>query len=67
VSFLSSRIAREFVYTQLQREKLEALPGQQTIYSDLGFMLLGAVIEEVTGLGLDQYCWDKLFRPLGLY
>ncbi|MBI3303807.1 MAG: serine hydrolase, partial [Deltaproteobacteria bacterium] len=61
-----TRSAREFVYTQLQREKLEAVPGQQAVYSDLGFMLLGAVIEEITGLGLDQYCRDKIFRPLGL-
>lgn len=66
VSLLGTRSAREFVYTQLQREKLEAPPGQKAIYSDLGFMLLGAVIEEISGVGLDQYCQDKIFRPLGL-
>jgi CubicO group peptidase (beta-lactamase class C family) len=66
VGFLGTRSAREFVYTQLQREKLEAPPGQQPIYSDLGFMLLGAVIEEISGVGLDQYCRDKIFHPLGL-
>jgi CubicO group peptidase (beta-lactamase class C family) len=66
VGFLGTRSAREYVYTRLQREKLEAPPGQQAIYSDLGFMLLGAVVEEISGLGLDQYCRDKIFRPLGL-
>ena len=66
VGLLGTRSAREFVYTQLQREKLEAPPGRQAIYSDLGFILLGAVIEEISGMGLDQYCRDKIFRPLGL-
>lgn len=66
VGFLGTRSAREFVYTQLLREKLEALPGIQVTYSDLGFMMLGAVIEDISGLGLDQYCQDKIFRPLGL-
>ncbi|MEW6296572.1 MAG: serine hydrolase [Thermodesulfobacteriota bacterium] len=66
VGFLGTRSAREYVYTQLQREKLDAPPGRQVIYSDLGFMLLGAVVEEISGMGLDQYCREKIFRPLGL-
>ena len=35
-------------------------------YSDLGFMLLGAVIEKVTGLPLDLACQELVFSPLGL-
>jgi CubicO group peptidase (beta-lactamase class C family) len=66
VSFLGTRSARDYVYTQLHRETLEAPPGTKATYSDLGFMLLGAVVEEVNGLGLDQYCRDKIFRPLGV-
>ncbi|MCS6926584.1 MAG: serine hydrolase [Candidatus Binatia bacterium] len=66
VGFLGTRSARDYVYTQLQREKLDAAPGCQVIYSDLGFMLLGAVVEEISGMGLDQYCREKIFRPLGM-
>src|SRR5262245_32127964 len=66
VGFVGTRSAREFVYTQLHREKLEAPPGRESIYSDLGFMMLGATIEEISGLGLDQYCREKIFHPLGL-
>jgi serine-type D-Ala-D-Ala carboxypeptidase len=66
VGFVATHSAKEFVYTQLQREKLEAPPGRQTIYSDLGFMLLGAAVEAISGVELDQYCWSKIFRPLGL-
>ena len=57
---------REFVYAQLQREKAEYEPGSQAVYSDLGFMLLGALIEDMSGMSLDQYCWKKIYRPLGL-
>jgi CubicO group peptidase (beta-lactamase class C family) len=64
--FLGNRRAREFVYSRIQQERLESCPGQKAIYSDIGFMLLGQVIEKVSGTGLDQYCQEKIFRPLGL-
>jgi len=66
INFLASRGARQYVYEEIQREKPEAQPGERAIYSDLGFMLLGAVVEEVSGLSLDRYCHEKIFKPLGL-
>jgi CubicO group peptidase (beta-lactamase class C family) len=38
----------------------------KTIYSDLNYILLGSVIEEVTGKRLDEYLNDWLIRPMGL-
>lgn len=35
-------------------------------YSDLGFMLLGKVLELVSGMGLDQYCRENIFQPLDM-
>jgi CubicO group peptidase (beta-lactamase class C family) len=66
VNFLASDGAKKFVYQELNRERLEAAPGTKAIYSDLGFMLLGAVIEEIAGVGLDRFCRERIFRPLGL-
>ena len=63
---LGSQSARDFIYAQIQREKAEYEPGSRVLYSDLGFMLLGALIEDMSGLSLDQYCWNKIYRPLGL-
>ena len=34
-------------------------PGTVTLYSDLGFMLLQAVVETVSGLPLDHFCAGK--------
>lgn len=38
----------------------------QHIYSDTDFMLLGMLVERITGKGLDQYCEYDIYQPLGL-
>jgi len=40
--------------------------GEQRRYSDLGFVLLGEIIEIVSGLPLEQYMKENIFRPLGM-
>ncbi len=40
--------------------------GQQAVYSDLGFMLLGAVLEATTGTPLDALFTQRLAGPLSL-
>ncbi len=45
---------------------LEYPPDTATLYSDLGYMLLKAVLEEVSGQDLDRLCRSCLYRPLGL-
>ena len=40
--------------------------GNKTRYSDLDYILLGCVIEDVTGLRQDQYLEEWLLRPMGL-
>ena len=45
---------------------LEYVPNTGTIYSDLGFMLLKAVVEGISGEGLDRFCEERIYRPLGL-
>ena len=47
-------------------EPLEYFPGTQTGYSDLGFMLLAAVVEAAAGRDLDSFCRREIYRPLGL-
>jgi len=45
---------------------LEHPPDTVTLYSDLGFMLLKAVVERLSGKNLDQFCREEIYRPLGL-
>ncbi|MCX5985470.1 MAG: serine hydrolase [Chloroflexi bacterium] len=41
-------------------------PDVDVVYSDLGFMTLAFILEEVTGLALDELASQNLFEPLGL-
>jgi serine-type D-Ala-D-Ala carboxypeptidase len=45
---------------------LIARPGSIMCYSDIGFMLLGRIVEAVTGMGLDEVATAVIFNPLGM-
>lgn len=47
-------------------EPLAYTPGTGSQYSDLGFLLLQWIIEEVVSQRLDAYVAEKLYRPLGI-
>jgi serine-type D-Ala-D-Ala carboxypeptidase len=48
------------------RQPLEALPGTRSEYSDLGFILLGRILEMIAGESIDRFCEREIFRPLGM-
>ncbi|MCS6807458.1 MAG: DUF1343 domain-containing protein [Bacteroidota bacterium] len=50
----------------LYTEKLVYPTGDSTVYSDLGFILLGEIIRRITGKALDVYFAEVIARPLGL-
>jgi CubicO group peptidase (beta-lactamase class C family) len=41
-------------------------PGTKAVYSDLGFFLLGEVLERVAGEPLDAFVTRRVFEPLGM-
>lgn len=45
---------------------LEAPTGTRMVYSDLGAIVLGQVVERVSGRPFDQYLQGELFGPLGM-
>ncbi len=47
-------------------EPLEYPPGTRSVYSDLGFILLGWLVERAAGLRLDVQAARGIFQPLGL-
>lgn len=40
--------------------------GEKSIYSDLGFILLGEIVERVSGRDLATFCRNHIFQPMGL-
>ncbi|HXY13917.1 MAG TPA: exo-beta-N-acetylmuramidase NamZ domain-containing protein [Terriglobales bacterium] len=47
-------------------ERLQEPPGSKFIYSDVNFIVLGALVERVSGLSLDEYCQRNIFSPLSM-
>ena len=57
--------AKELIQACIQMP-LEAEPGTRALYSDIGFILLGVLLERVSGEGIDAFCEREVFRPLGM-
>lgn len=45
---------------------LSADPGSRADYSDIGFIILGAALERISGESLDAFCQREIFGPLGM-
>ena len=41
-------------------------PGTKTVYSDVDYMVLGLIIERVSGQDLDTYMKETFYKPMGL-
>jgi CubicO group peptidase (beta-lactamase class C family) len=46
--------------------KLAFEPGTQARYTNVGYMILGAIIEEVSGQPYQEYILEHIFQPLGM-
>ncbi len=57
----------EEVFRCIEEEiALEYPPGKKRIYSDLGFIMLGKLVEVISGKRLDQFAAEQIFQPLGM-
>jgi len=55
---------KETAYKMAFAEKPETPPGSGFGYSDINFIVLGALVERVTGESLDHYVATHVFEPL---
>ena len=63
----STREAPKPIYiTMLLGEKLQRDPGEAFAYSNAGYMLLGAAVEEATGQAYEGYCREAVLTPIGV-
>lgn len=52
------------VLRDIYRQNLIAAPGKQVVYSDLGMILLGEIIEQVSGETLNDFVRKAVLEPL---
>jgi CubicO group peptidase (beta-lactamase class C family) len=48
-------------------KRLHYTPGMGRAYSNLGYSVLGLVIEKITGMSYEKYCKQEIMEPLGIY
>ena len=41
-------------------------PGKHFDYSNLGYTLLGGILEKISGMDMDKCCIERVFKPLGM-
>ncbi|MGH9602826.1 MAG: exo-beta-N-acetylmuramidase NamZ domain-containing protein, partial [Terriglobales bacterium] len=57
---------RDEALRRVWEEKAAHVPGENFVYSDINFIVLGLLVERVSGMSLDQYAEANILRPLGM-
>jgi CubicO group peptidase (beta-lactamase class C family) len=57
---------REAMLAAARGVRLEARPGTRSEYSDIGFIVLGELLEKIAGERMDLFCGREVFIPLKL-
>lgn len=64
--FIPDLKTKDMVYKLVHQEPLIYPVGEDSKYSDLGFILLQEIIETVANMSLDRFCHETIFKPLGM-
>lgn len=57
---------KSMMLTLLTRTALVFSPGKDTLYSDLGFMLLCRLVEKLVDCSMDRFLEKEIYGPMGL-
>jgi len=60
------KIPSQSLLTKIYQVRPVCAPGQRFIYSDLGFVILGKIVERVSGQSLDRFVRVHLLQPLAM-
>jgi CubicO group peptidase (beta-lactamase class C family) len=64
---LKPPVATENIVRYALDRRLHYTPGKGKVYSNLGYSILGLVIEKISGMPYEQYCQQAFLEPLGIY
>jgi uncharacterized protein YbbC (DUF1343 family) len=57
---------KDTAYRMAYEMALDRPPGSAFVYSDINFIVLGALVERLSGESLDEYTAKHVFAPLGM-
>ena len=59
--------SKEELFEKIFNVELKYERHSDIVYSDIGFILLGLVVESISGMPLDQFAKENVFDPLEMY
>jgi CubicO group peptidase (beta-lactamase class C family) len=63
---IGTKEGRDWIIDRVLRSAPVHAPGAAAVYGDLDFIVLGAIVEEISKQSLDQFCESRIFTRLGL-
>ncbi|CAM3686246.1 serine hydrolase domain-containing protein [Cohnella lubricantis] len=60
------RYATRDIRQEILAQELVCEPGERVLYSDLGFILIGWIVERISGISLDSYIKDRILNQLNM-
>ncbi len=57
---------KDTAYQMADDETPVSPPGTSFVYSDINYIVLGELVERVSGMPLEEYAQEKIFGPLGM-
>jgi CubicO group peptidase (beta-lactamase class C family) len=64
--FLSDYLSPDGKHYNRQTNFLPEKPGTKFSYSNVGYALIGYLIEMISGMPFDRYCEETIFKPLSM-
>lgn len=64
IPFYKKNFNKEQILDSISKSSLDFNPGEKYQYSDLGMIILQAIIEKITQKDLSQFCKERIFIPL---
>jgi CubicO group peptidase (beta-lactamase class C family) len=66
ISYEDTYIQHEVLGLLARQKTLNFAPGERYLYSNSGYLLLGEIVERVSGKTLRQFVDERIFRPLDM-
>ena len=66
IAYEDTYIEQEVLELLARQKALNFAPGERYLYSNSGYLLLGEIVERVSGKTLRQFVDERIFRPLSM-
>jgi CubicO group peptidase (beta-lactamase class C family) len=66
MNFANDYFEEEIIDLLAWQKGLNFMPGEEHLYSNSGYFLLGEIVKQVSGKTLGEFATEKIFKPLGM-